>query len=98
MALGAIVVLTTSTLNRLMVVELSLPAVLPGLLVSLHYGFRSRARIGGSLSDKVRKPHALDHRGMVILGAVGGVLAARAWSSGTSYWLGSAACLSGVCC
>ena len=30
MALGAIVVLTTSTLNRLMVVELALPAVLPG--------------------------------------------------------------------
>ena len=29
MCLGAIVVLTTSTLNRLMVVELALPAVLP---------------------------------------------------------------------
>ena len=29
--LGAIVVLTTSTLNRLMVVELALPAVLPGV-------------------------------------------------------------------
>ena len=29
-ALGAIVVLTTSTLNRVMVVELSLPALLPG--------------------------------------------------------------------
>ena len=36
MCLGAIVVLTTSTLNRLMVVELALPAVLPGLLVALH--------------------------------------------------------------
>ena len=33
MCLGAIVVLTTSTLNRVMVVELALPAVLPGLLV-----------------------------------------------------------------
>ena len=32
MALGAIVVLTTSTLNRVMVVELALPALLPGLL------------------------------------------------------------------
>ena len=31
-------VLTTSTLNRVMVVELALPAVLPGLLVALHYG------------------------------------------------------------
>jgi cytochrome bd-type quinol oxidase subunit 2 len=33
MALGAIVVLTTSTLNRVMVVELALPAMLPGVLV-----------------------------------------------------------------
>ena len=29
-ALGAIVVLTTSTLNRVMVVELALPAAVPG--------------------------------------------------------------------
>lgn len=36
-ALGAIVVLTTSTINRVMVVELALPAILPGLLVALHY-------------------------------------------------------------
>ncbi len=47
MALGAIVVLTTSTLNRLMVVELSLPAILPGVLVGLHYGIQlSRPRWG----------------------------------------------------
>ncbi|MEM6421880.1 MAG: MFS transporter, partial [Pseudomonadota bacterium] len=30
MALGSIVVLTTSTLNRVMVVDLMLPAALPG--------------------------------------------------------------------
>ena len=36
-ALGAIVVLTTSTLNRVMVVEFALPAVLPGALVAIHY-------------------------------------------------------------
>ena len=29
-ALGAIVVLTTSTINRVMVVELALPAIIPG--------------------------------------------------------------------
>ena len=39
--LGAVVVLTTSTLNRVMVVELALPALLPGLLVALHYAYRS---------------------------------------------------------
>ncbi|SMX31799.1 BCD family MFS transporter [Maliponia aquimaris] len=37
MALGMIVVLTTATMNRVMVVELALPAILPGLLVSLYY-------------------------------------------------------------
>jgi BCD family chlorophyll transporter-like MFS transporter len=35
-ALGAIVVLATSTLNRVMVVELALPALLPGVLVAVH--------------------------------------------------------------
>jgi BCD family chlorophyll transporter-like MFS transporter len=35
-SLGAIVVLMTSTLNRVMVVELMLPALLPGALVALH--------------------------------------------------------------
>jgi BCD family chlorophyll transporter-like MFS transporter len=51
MALGAIVVLTTSTLNRLMVVELSLPAVLPGLLVALHYGIQMTRPKWGFASD-----------------------------------------------
>ena len=51
MALGAIVVLTTSTLNRLMVVELALPAVLPGLLVALHYGIQITRPNWGFMSD-----------------------------------------------
>ncbi|MFK7939215.1 MAG: BCD family MFS transporter [Roseovarius sp.] len=51
MALGAVVVLTTSTLNRLMVVELALPAVLPGLLVALHYGIQFTRPNWGFLSD-----------------------------------------------
>jgi hypothetical protein len=37
LSLGAVVVLTTSTLNRVMVIELALPALIPGLLVALHY-------------------------------------------------------------
>ena len=36
-ALGAVVVLMTSTINRVMVVELALPAFVPGLLVASHY-------------------------------------------------------------
>ena len=51
MALGSIVVLTTSTLNRLMVVELALPAVLPGMLVALHYGIQITRPNWGFLSD-----------------------------------------------
>jgi MFS transporter, BCD family, chlorophyll transporter len=46
-ALGALVVLATSTMNRVMVVELALPASLPGALVALHYGVQVlRPRLG----------------------------------------------------
>jgi BCD family chlorophyll transporter-like MFS transporter len=34
--MGAVVVVTTSTLNRIMVVELALPALIPGFLVGFH--------------------------------------------------------------
>ena len=52
MALGSIVVLTTSTLNRLMVVEAALPAIVPGLLVGLHYGVQITRPAWGFFSDK----------------------------------------------
>ena len=54
-SIGAVVVLTTSTLNRVMVVELALPAVLPGALVALHYGVqitRPRMGYGSDLSQR----------------------------------------------
>jgi BCD family chlorophyll transporter-like MFS transporter len=51
MALGSIVVLTTSTLNRLMVVEFALPALLPGILVGLHYGIQMSRPKWGFMSD-----------------------------------------------
>lgn len=76
-ALGAIVVLTTSTINRLMVVELSLPATIPGALVALHYAVQIlRPRMGyGSDVGRRRVPWIVG--GMTVL-AVGGVLAAIA--------------------
>jgi BCD family chlorophyll transporter-like MFS transporter len=76
-SLGAIVVLTTSTLNRVMVVELALPALLPGILVALHYLVQvARPRMGhGSDVGGRRTPWILG--GMALLG-VGGVLAAAA--------------------
>lgn len=75
MALGAIVVLTTSTLNRLMVVELALPAVLPGFLVALHYGIQITRPQWGYKSDTGGKRTRWIIGGMAIL-ALGGVLAA----------------------
>jgi BCD family chlorophyll transporter-like MFS transporter len=75
--LGAIVVLTTSTLNRVMVVELALPALLPGLLVALHYAVQiARPRMGhGSDVGGRRTPWIVG--GVAVL-AVGGVLSALA--------------------
>jgi len=76
-ALGAIVVFSTSTLNRVMVVELSLPAMLPGALVAVHYGVQVlRPRLGyGSDINGRRTPWILG--GMCVL-AMGGVMAAAA--------------------
>jgi BCD family chlorophyll transporter-like MFS transporter len=76
-SLGAIVVLTTSTLNRVMVVELALPALLPGILVAIHYLVQiSRPRFGhGSDNGGRRTPWIIG--GIAVLGA-GGVLAAVA--------------------
>ena len=75
MALGAIVVLTTSTLNRLMVVELALPAVLPGMLVALHYGIQMTRPKWGFASDVGGKRTRFIIGGMAVL-AVGAFLAA----------------------
>ena len=69
--MGAVVVLTTSTLNRVMVVELALAAVLPGLMVALHYLVQiSRPRMGhGSDVGGRRTPWIIG--GMVLLAAGG---------------------------
>lgn len=76
-ALGAIIVLTTSTLNRVMVVELALPATLPGLLVAIHHGVQMlRPRLGyGSDMGQRRTPWIIG--GMAVL-ALGGIVAASA--------------------
>jgi BCD family chlorophyll transporter-like MFS transporter len=75
MSLGAIVVLMTSTLNRLMVVELALPAVLPGFLVALHYGIQLSRPQWGYLSDTLGRRTRWIVGGMAVL-ALGGLLAA----------------------
>ena len=77
MALGAIVVLTTSTLNRLMVVEFALPAILPGMLVGLHYGIQLSRPRWGFTSDTGGNRTKWIIGGMAVL-ALGGFLAAFA--------------------
>ncbi|MFN3892369.1 MAG: BCD family MFS transporter [Beijerinckiaceae bacterium] len=76
-AIGAIVVLTTSTLNRVMVIEIGLPALVPGLLVTAHYAVQIlRPRWGhGSDGGRRRTPWIIG--GMAVL-ALGGALAAVA--------------------
>jgi BCD family chlorophyll transporter-like MFS transporter len=78
--LGAIVVLTTSTLNRVMVVELAMPAVLPGALVAIHYALQVFRPAWGHGSDLGARRTPWIVGGMAIL-ATGGVLAsvATAW-------------------
>lgn len=77
MCLGAIVVLMTSTLNRLMAVELALPVVLPGFLVALHYGVQITRPNWGFLSDSGGNRTRWILGGMAMLGA-GGLAAALA--------------------
>ena len=74
-ALGASVVLTTSVMNRVRVVEYALPAMLPGILVALKDVLQlSRPRVGyGSDVGGRRTPWIVG--GMAVL-ALGGVVAA----------------------
>lgn len=68
-------VLTTSLLNRVMVIELALPAILPGALVALHYFIQLiRPRMGFG-SDQTRRASPWIRGGILVL-ASGGVLAA----------------------
>jgi geranylgeranyl reductase len=64
-AIGSLVVLATSTFNRIMVVELALPAVFPGLLVAIHYAVQmARTRVG----------HGSDNGGRLTNWIIGGML------------------------
>lgn len=89
-ALGAIVVLTTSTLNRIMVVELALPAMLPGALVTLHHAMQLfRPRMGHG-SDRGRRltPWILGGIAVLALGGVGAALGTALMKS--AFWPGLA--------
>ena len=71
-ALGSVVVLTTSTLNRVMAVELALPVALPAALVAWHYAVQlSRPRWGhGSDMGRRRTPWIIGGVGILAMGAL----------------------------
>lgn len=76
-SLGAIIVLTTSTLNRVMVVELALPAMLPGFLVGVHHLVQmSRPRFGyGSDVGGRSTPWIVGGMAVLALGGSGAAVA-----------------------
>lgn len=71
-ALGGIVVLTTATLNRVMVVELSLAASLPAALVAWHFAVQLSRPVWGHSSDKGRgrTPWIIGGMGILAMGAL----------------------------
>ncbi|MGD0720603.1 MAG: BCD family MFS transporter [Roseiarcus sp.] len=75
-ALGAVVVLMTSTINRVMAVELALPAVVPGLLVALHYGVQILRPAWGYGADGGgrRTPWIIGGMAALALGGAGAAL------------------------
>jgi len=76
-SLGSIVVLATSVMNRVMIVELSLPAVIPGALIALHYALQLLRPKFGHGSDRGGRRAPWIIGGMMLL-ASGAILAAIA--------------------
>jgi len=76
-ALGAVVVLMTSTINRVMSVELALPAVVPGALVASHYAVQILRPAWGYGSDVGgrRTPWIVGGMALLALGGTGAALA-----------------------
>ncbi|MFL2800418.1 MAG: BCD family MFS transporter [Paracoccaceae bacterium] len=74
LCIGSSVVIPLSTLNRLMKVELALPATIAGFLIALHYAVQLTRVNWGHLSDKSQNRSQWIVLGMLILG-IGGILA-----------------------
>ena len=74
LCIGSSVVIPLSTLNRLMKVELALPATIAGFLIAIHYAVQLTRVNWGHLSDKSQSRSQWIVLGMLILG-IGGILA-----------------------
>jgi BCD family chlorophyll transporter-like MFS transporter len=92
-AVGSVVVLTNSTLNRVMVVELGLAAIVPGILIGLYYAvelLRPRWGYGSDIAGR-RTPWIVG--GVAVLGVAGVGAAASTWLMGAHLAAGLAAAL-----
>ncbi|WP_373490408.1 BCD family MFS transporter [Parasphingorhabdus sp.] len=71
-AIGAVVMLATSLLNRVMVVEYSLAAAIPAALVAWHYAVQLSRPLWGHSSDRSprRTPWIVAGMGLLALGAI----------------------------
>jgi BCD family chlorophyll transporter-like MFS transporter len=71
-AIGAVVMLTTSLLNRIMVVEYGLAAAVPAGLVAWHYAVQLSRPVWGHGSDRGRRrtPWILGGMATLTLGAL----------------------------
>ena len=76
-AIGGMAALPVNLFNRIMTVDLGWPALLPGLLVALHYAVQLTRPVWGHRSDTAGRRVPVVLGGMAVLGA--GVLAA-AWA------------------
>lgn len=74
--IGALVVLITATMNRVMVVELGLPATIAGALVALYYTIQ--------LGLRPRMGHLADHSRRIPLWIAGGIAILAAGVTGAS--------------
>lgn len=89
-SLGGIVVLTTSIMNRILVVEIALAAIIPGVLVGVHYAVQIGRPLWGHAADVGGNRTRWIIGGFALL-AFAGTLAATAptlfeWS----FWAGMA--------
>ena len=89
-SLGAVVVLCTATINRVMIVELSLMALIPAMLVGLYHGFQLlRPKWGHGADTHLRRvPWVIGGMAVLATGTVGAA-AATAWME-TAFWPGMA--------
>ncbi|MEM6760853.1 MAG: MFS transporter [Pseudomonadota bacterium] len=72
-AIGGLAALPVNLFNRLITVELALPALLPGLLVALHYAVQLTRPVWGHRSDTKggRTPFIIGGMAIVGLGVIG---------------------------